>query len=199
MQNQTCHQRAHPEEPAEAGLDVGFLAEVLADREFPLGADANLTIIDLTEDQPSPGAEAPPWPLHDDSWVGQAVTPDHVLAARRAYRQAGDGRPLTTSVGTVYHTPSGFAADYVAREIGDRAPEVSTTDMAHRLVHFLNLTDDDFLACFRFNGEITGEYLIQVARCESVRIDTIDKAERRSPEPSPRQRRRRKARSLRNT
>ena len=148
------------------------------------------------------------WGLFDETSVGRVVTPDHVLAARSAYRRIADGRLLVGSVGTVYLTAGGFADDYLTRGVlgDDKAvtADGNARDRAamiraarHRLEYFLGLVDEDFLACFRFNGEITGEYLQQVGRCERQWTESAADWVEPAPEPSPAQRRRRKSRSLR--
>ena len=177
---------------AEPSVDIGFLAEVLLDRELPLDPGVDLTVVDLTE--PAPTIKQRGWGLRDHTVIGRLVTPDLVLAARGAYRRIADGQPLPRSAGTVYRTVSGFVDDYVHRHIVDHGSE---REARHRLAYFLNLPDDDFLACFRFNGDITGEYLAQVARCERARSAAAD-GHGPTPEPSPTVRRRRKARALRN-
>ncbi len=209
--------------------DVGFLAEVLTDRELPLGVDVRPTVIDLTatgqividlteraredRDPSTVDGDGGGWGLDDDTSVGRIVTPDHVLAARSGFRRIAAGRPLAGSAGKLYLTTAGFATEYVTRNLRDvewepAGPHTSSVEgralarvevlneARHRLEYFLELDDDDFSACFRFNGDITGEYLQQVERCERARA-----AARADDEPAEAptagQRRRRKARSLR--
>ncbi len=184
--------------------------------------EIDLTVVDLTKpDLTGPSGDgakthtrSPGWGLSDGTATGRLVTPDHVLAARTGYRSDAEGRQLIRSIGIFHQTPAGFANDYAIRHLlGTAAPSprgaVSPVDGSalaratllkdaqHRLEHFLNLPDDDFSACFRFNGEITREYLTQVERCERDREAARHEAAEPVPEPSPKQRRQRKSRSLR--
>jgi hypothetical protein len=191
-------------------VDVDFLAEVLIDLALPLDAGIDLTTHNRSapskiERGPSPpaGSTHPRrWRPTDDSAIGRIVSPHDVLRLRRRFRSAHDGIDIDGSKATFYQTGRGFARTAALKLVKARPVGADNTDrgrdcilasaVQHRIEYFLALPDDDFLACFRFNGEITGEYLDQAARCDATHDRRIE------PDTAkPGLRRRRKSDSLR--
>ena len=202
--------------PAAADIDLTIIDLTVIDLTTTAGK-ANVSKVDtkggLYGGDRTVGTRKGGWGLSDDTPVGRHVTPDHVLAARSEYCKVAEGRPLIRSVGTIYQTASGFANGYVVEHVLDGSPTSAEgpssriegdalaraeliKEAQHRVEYFLNLSDDDFFACFRFNGEITGEYLAQVNRCERKLEAERTAAAEAASEPSPRQRRQRKSQSL---
>ncbi len=205
----------------EPVLEIDLTIIDLTDPRTSEPLDLRDDVVDLRGDSngaDSRGGPAEPtrrrggvWGLRDSTAIGRLVTPEHVLDARSRHRGIAAGMPLVRSVGTVFVTAATFANDYVYQHFvaGDGSPDTDrepndgwataktkpVKDAEHRLAYFLELSDEDFAACFRFNGEITGEYLLQVERCERARVS--GEAAESAPEPTAKQRRRRKAHTLR--
>lgn len=132
------------------------------------------------------------WAPRDGSAVGQVITPRTVATARRLFKLTKAGRPLVASPGTFYPSHRRFSADFVHRNLSTNLPEAQQAAQ-YRLEYFVGLSDDEFEHCFRYNGEITREYVLHANRSDRLY------RERKQPTPkiSATERRIRKAEAVR--
>jgi len=200
----------------EVGIE--FLARVLIDSSIPPVQNSADSSIDLTVDDLTVTVNGTAmtlssdrtwgqWSPHDQTGVGQIVTPRIVSTARRLFRMMRSGRPLLGSKGTYFQTHQRFSIDYVRRNltsvINDHISRAGLSDTPdessalmyaaqYRLEYFIGLPDSEFDSCFRFTGEITTDYLLHVARSDRLHAERVGP----SPAITASERRRRKAKVL---
>ncbi len=183
-------------------VDTAYLAEVLIDQKLRAADAIDLTVGDLTvvhdgddenenSDGPTRSNSWNSWAPRDSSAVGQVITPRTVATARRLFKLTKAGRPLMTSPGMFYPSHRRFSADFVHRNLSTDLTEAHRAAQ-YRLEYFVGLPDDEFEHCFRYNGEITREYVLHANRSDRLY------SERKQPTPrvSATERRVRKAEAV---